>query len=236
MVDFLDEIQEDIRHERLARLWSRYGSWVIYVSLAITLGVVAVTLYYQHREESSLQASKAYHTAITAAEKEADAPADAATIDSLANLEAPYSDGYYFLSRLQAARLQLNRPDSRQAGLAALQALAGDDRLQAHPALRDLIRLEWAAAAMQQAETAGNEENADIAQTLDALSASGGSYAGTAREMRAALAIEQEEKATAIALFRQLRDDASSLPGQRQRAEAFLHVLTAPVSTATPDS
>ena len=39
MADIFREVDEELQQERAAKLWSKYGGWVIAISLAVVLGV-----------------------------------------------------------------------------------------------------------------------------------------------------------------------------------------------------
>ena len=39
MADIFDEVDEELRQERAARLWRQYGSWLIAAALAVVIAV-----------------------------------------------------------------------------------------------------------------------------------------------------------------------------------------------------
>lgn len=53
MSDFLHELEEDIRDERIVNLWRKYGNFIITLAIGIVLGTATYTLwqYFSHKEK-----------------------------------------------------------------------------------------------------------------------------------------------------------------------------------------
>ena len=64
MSDFLRELEEDIKEEKIVNLWRKYGNLVIGIALAIVIGTVGYTLwtYFKHKSQlrSHVSFSQAY--------------------------------------------------------------------------------------------------------------------------------------------------------------------------------
>ena len=48
MADIFQEVEEDLRRDKAARLWRRYGSYVLVAALAIVAGTAAYVWWKQH--------------------------------------------------------------------------------------------------------------------------------------------------------------------------------------------
>ena len=55
MSDFLRELEEDIKEERIVNLWRKYGNLVIGIALAIVIGTVSYTLWMYFKHKSQLR-------------------------------------------------------------------------------------------------------------------------------------------------------------------------------------
>ena len=101
MADFLDELQEDIRHERYLNLWKAYGFYVIGVVVLVLVGTAAFIGWQHYQDRLRQGESQAYHQALAwlkAGETDK-------ALKQFDHLEAT-SKGYGFLSRLQRLKLQ----------------------------------------------------------------------------------------------------------------------------------
>ncbi|MEC8386693.1 MAG: tetratricopeptide repeat protein, partial [Pseudomonadota bacterium] len=58
VADIFDEVDEELRQERAARLWRQYGSWLIAAALAVVIAVGGYRYwqYYQANERAAAAA------------------------------------------------------------------------------------------------------------------------------------------------------------------------------------
>lgn len=148
---FIREVSEEVRRDRMFRLWKRYGPWAIAAIVAVIAGTAALN-WWQHQErEAARQLGGAFLAADIADPasqqaliERADGPAEAlarlrlaaATADSGDRAEAArlyrevadnadLAPAYTELARLQAIRLALPDMDPAEA-VAALEPLAAE--------------------------------------------------------------------------------------------------------------
>jgi hypothetical protein len=64
MSDFLRELEEDIKEERIVNLWRKYGNLVIGIALAIVIGTVSYTLWMYFKHKSQLRSHVSFSQAV----------------------------------------------------------------------------------------------------------------------------------------------------------------------------
>ncbi|HEX2725194.1 MAG TPA: tetratricopeptide repeat protein, partial [Beijerinckiaceae bacterium] len=136
MGDFIREVDEEYRRDRIMQIWKRYSG--VIVALAVLLvAAVGGWRYWQHVErQRAEEAAVRYEDALRLAR-------DGKSEDAGKALEALAKDapaGYQILSRFRlAAELGKQNPED---GAKAFDALAGDSRVE--PVMQDLARLRAA--------------------------------------------------------------------------------------------
>ena len=132
--EFIREVDEELRRDRFAMLWRRYGAFVLSVAVLIVVGTAAKVGWDQWRQRE--RAAEALRFA--GAERALAAGQGAEAAQQFAALAAEGGTGFAALARLKEAEAKLGQKDEAGA-LTALDQLAtttGDD-----PILRDLATL-----------------------------------------------------------------------------------------------
>lgn len=206
MDEFIREVDEEYRRQRIAEIWKRYSALI--VGLAVLLvGGVAGWRYWQYRElQRSEAASARYDAAIRLAREGKDGEAQKA-FDALA-AEAP--DGYRLLARFRAAA-EAGRTDPA-AGAKAYDAVAADGAVSG--TMRDLARLRAAMLRL-------NGGDAQAAGELERLAGPTGTFRHTARELLGLAALKRGEPEAASRWFDQIAGDRDSPQGLRSRLELY---------------
>ena len=134
MADIFSEIDEDIRRERLQKLWKRFGPHLIGLALLIVVGIGGWRGYQYMEAQKAAEASAQFEAAAALAESGKQAEADAALAKIAAESGSP---AYRTIARLrQAASLAASDP---KAAVAAFDAIAADGG--AERSFRDLAGL-----------------------------------------------------------------------------------------------
>lgn len=215
MVDIFDEVDEDLRAERAARLLKKFAWLIVAAAVAVAAAAAGWQLWGRWQTQQDASVAARYVAAVNAIEQ---APANAAAraaqipqFNQLASSSTP--EGYRTLARLQAAGLKADAGDLPGA-LALWNEVAAD--AAADPLLRGLANLM---AAQRQLDGA---DPAQLEARLQPLAQPGNPWAALAREQLALLDLRQSRTEDAKAKLHALSIDINAPPGVRARAAALL--------------
>lgn len=212
MADIFQEIDEELRQDRAAKLWNRYGNYVIAVAVLIVLAVGGYKFWIARDLQNRQAESATYQEAVS----RVGAGDVEGAIEVLGDLANEAGSGYAVLARLQQAALAAKQGDLEAAAL-AYAAVASDTG--APEVLRDLARVRSVSARIETADPA------ELAPVLDALAKPGNTWRPMALELRGVLAIKAGDKDAATAIFSELADSADTPRGMRARAAEMLKAL-----------
>jgi hypothetical protein len=210
--DIFQEVDEELRRENFAKLWARYGKYVIALAVLLVLataGVVQWRQYQQHQREAE---GARYVGALNLARQGKDK--DAA--DAFAAMAHQGDGGRATLARLEEAALKARAGDTEGA-IAAYDALANDgsaDRLY-----RDVATLLAAQYALK-----NGDPKAIIAQ-LAPLTTVDNPWHPSALELTALAQLKAGDRTAARVTYQRLADDLAAPQGLRARATEMLTAL-----------
>ena len=211
MSDIIREIDEELRRERLQKLWERYGLYVVGAALLVVLGVAGWRGWEWYVSREAAKAGARFETALELAEANKRTEAD----ELLAALTKDAPAGYALLARLRAAAEIAER--DKAAGAAAYDALANDPSVE--PTLRDLAQVRAALALVDSASPA------EIASRLEPLIAANSAFRPSAREILGLARVRAGEAEAARKLFAEVLTDPETPPAMRSRAQLMLALL-----------
>jgi hypothetical protein len=210
--DIFNEVDEELRRERLRQVWERYGVYVIAVALIVILGVGGWRGYQWWQARQAAQAGATFETAVTLASEGKYDEAEAA-FGRIADEGTAYS----VLARLRQAA-EMARRD--RAGAAKLyDNLVADSRIG--PVMQDLARVR---GGMILVDTATLEE---MGQRLEPATAPGRVFRHSARELMAFAAWRAGNSTATKRWYDAILADPESPLGIRTRTE-MLMALSAP--------
>ncbi|HVZ08054.1 tetratricopeptide repeat protein [Rhodopila sp.] len=215
MVDIFDEINEDLRAERTARLLKKYGWVLVLAAVGIVGGTVGWQVWDRWQANRDMAAAEQYMAAQAAAVT-ANVPGAPGQSDAIATLErnaATAPEGYKTLSLLRAAGLKANAGDIPGA-VQLWDEVARDGT--ADPLLRDLASL----LAVQHQIDKGDP--AMLEARLKPLTDPTNAWASLAKEQLALLDLRQGKVDDARTALQSLAESATAPDGVRQRAAALL--------------
>lgn len=201
----LQEIDDELRHDRFAKLWQRYGNWLIGAALLIVVAVAGHQGWKSYQKSQSELASIRYADAIKLATASNVASAEKAFADIVAS--AP--SGYAMLARFREAALAAQQGDTARAA-DLYRRLAADGTLD--QAYRDLALLLAVFAAADSAEP--KALRAEIA----GLGLPNSPWRFLARELSALLDLRAGERESAREELRRLAEDPTAPATIRARA------------------
>lgn len=213
MSDIFREVDEEVRHERLFKLWRKYGNYVVAAFVAVALGVGGSVGWKQYRLNQRLAEGAEFAATLDLLNE--GQPALAA--ERFAVLADDAGAGYAALARLREAEALAEAGDTDGA-FAALERLAADDG--ADRALRDLAGL---LTVLQMIDDGGAPDA--LEERLEPLMQDGSLWRASARELGGLVAFRRGETARAREIFTGLAADATAPAAVRGRAAEFLAIL-----------
>lgn len=212
MADIFEEVDEEVRRERLTKLWRQYGKYFIAALVLVVGGTAATVGWREYRAMSQRQFSDQFAAATVLAREGKTVEA----VEALGRLSGDASAGYAMLARFREAAVRAGAGDGA-AAIAIYEALAADGGLDR--IYRDLATL---LAVMHQVDT--GEADA-LSRRLESLAADDSPWRHTARELLAALALKAGDRTRARKEFTRLADDLEAPRGARARAAEMLRAL-----------
>lgn len=209
--DIFDEIEEDLKRDRYAKLWARHGWVVVALAVALVAGAGGWQAWQWYARTTAETATKRL--------LEATRTQDAATAQAaLADVARDGGTGLRTLARLTEAARQARAGDTA-AAIAVWDLVAADTG--ADSLYRDLAILLAAGATLDSAEPS------QLAGRLQPLAQPSNPWRHAAQEMLAVLALRQGNRDSALSGFRALAADITAPNGIRERASAMLATLGA---------
>jgi hypothetical protein len=206
--DIFNEVDEEVRREKLQKLWERYQGLIIGGVVLFILAVGGWRGYAWWEAKKSAEAGGAFQAAMILSSEGKHAEAEAA----FAKVAEQGTAGYRDLARLQAAGE--SAPQDPKAAVAAYEAIANDSRL--NDTLRDVAALR---AAFILVDSASYE---DLRKRLEPAAGADRPFRNSAREMLALSAMKANDTATARKWFDQIVTDAAAPPALRQRIQMLM--------------
>jgi hypothetical protein len=220
-INFLREIEEDLRRERLIKIWERYSFLIVgaAILLVVAVGSWRGWQWYQLRQSAKDGARYEQALALAASGKHAEAEKEFTEITKDA------TTGYRLLSRFRLAGETGKRDVT--AGVAAFDAIAADSSVNS--TLRDLARVR---AALLLVDTASVAEITTRVQPLIGPSAT---FRNSAKEILALAHFRAGDRKEAAKLYTEILADPMAPSSLKNRAQV-MQALTAEGSAAAPSA
>lgn len=213
MTDIFQEVDEEVRRERLKKLWDQYGNYLIAVCVLIVVGVAAWRGYQWWEVKQAAQAGAAFEQAVTLAATGKHQEAEAA----FAKLATDGTAGYRVLARLREAA-ELSTTDSKGA-VAAYDEIAADK--SAGQIIEDLAAVR---AGFLLVDTAPYSE---IRDRLEPLAAADRTFRYSAREILALSAWKANDVTAARQWIDMIMIDPQTPTGTRSRVGVLSELIAA---------
>jgi len=207
MADIFDEINEELKQDRMAALWQRYGKYLIAVVVAIVAGVSLSQGYSYYTTQRDARAADAFFQAILADD----------VTSSLETAAPELNEGYALLAEFRSAAALAQDGKSAEA---EQRYLALAERTDAEQIYRDLALLLSVMHAPQTADAA------DLQARLEPLASASSSLQGLALEQMVALDLRRGDSAAAIEKLNRLVALTDIPTSLRQRAAQILNVVS----------
>lgn len=213
MADIFHEVDEEVRRERLEKLWERYSIYIIGLAVLIVVGIGAWRGYEYWEAKNAATAGAAFEAALSLSEQGKHAEADAA----FAKIAAEAPPGYRTLARLRAAaELAQTKPAD---AVKAYDAMTADASLGS--TLQDLAAVRAGMLTLDSAPLS------DMQRRLDAVAEPGHAFRHSARELLALSAWRNHDFTAARRYIDMIANDGETPPGTRARAEVLSALIAA---------
>ncbi len=209
---FIKEVDEELKRDQYAKLWKKYGNYVVGLAFAVVLSTAGWQGWAAYRQDIREAQGEKFAAALALARDGKPAEAESA----FAELAGDAGAGYEALARLQGAAL-LVRQGNLAAAISAYEALAADEG--GDPLLRDLARLLSVLYDLDKGDTAA------LAAKLEPLIADDNAWRYSALELSAIVAERAGDRPRARDILTRLGDDAAAPPRLRARAKELLSGL-----------
>ena len=213
MADIFHEVDEEVRRERLQKLWDRYSIYIIALAVLIVAAIGGWRGYEYWQAKQAAAAGAAFDSALSLSEAGKHAEAEAA----FAKVAAEAPAGYRTLARLRAAAelAQTKRPDA----VKAYDEIAADTSLGT--TLQDLAAVR---ASMLMVDSA---PLSDMRRRLDPVAEPGHTFRHSARELLALSAWRNHDFTAARRYIDMIASDGETPPGTRARADVLSALIAA---------
>ncbi len=213
MADIFQEVDEEVRRERLKKLWQQYGNYAVALCVVIVAAVGAWRGYEYWQAKKAGEAGAAFESAVLLAETGKHKEADAA----FAKLATEGTAGYRVLARLREAA-ELAQTDTKAAVAAYDQIAAGNSAGQV---MQDLAAVR---AGLLLVDTA---PYAEIRTRLESQAAPDRAFHHTAREILALSAWKAGDMTAARQWADMILTDPTTPADTRSRAEMLTELIAA---------
>jgi hypothetical protein len=210
--DIFQEVDEELRRENFAKLWARFGKYVIALAVLLVLATAGLVQWRQYQQRQREAEGARYVGALNLARQGKDR--DAA--DAFAALAHQADGGHATLARLEEAALKARAGDIDGA-IATYQALAHDGSVD--PLYRDVATLLAAQYALK------NGDPKAIIAELAPLTVADNPWHPSALELTALAQLKAGDRTAARAIYQRLADDLAAPQGLRARATEMLTAL-----------
>ena len=211
MSDIFQEVDEEVRRERLRKLWDRYGILIAGAAILVVLGVGGYRAYDYWMTQESAKAGVAFENAATLAEQGKSEEALAA----YQRVTKEGTAGYATLARLREAG-ELAKKDPK-AAVAAFDGLAADSKIG-----RSMQDLAAVRAAFLLVDTASPDE---MRRRLEPLTATDGTFRHSARELLALSAWKAKDQAGLKRWSDAIASDAETPSAIRSRVDVLNNLV-----------
>ena len=211
MTELFNEVDEEVRRERLQQLLQKYSVHIIAAALLVIAAVGGWRGYQYLEEKKAAEAGDAFNKAVELSEQGKHTEAEAAFNELIAKAPA----GYRMLARFRAAAEVANKDP--QAAAKLFDDLAADSSIG--PELQALARIRAAGLLLD------SDTYADMLRRLEPDTASGQTFRHTARELLALSAFRANDSTATRKWLDEIELDAETPPSMRSRAEALQALL-----------
>jgi len=220
MTEFFREVDEDVRRDRIIRIWTRYRYVFIGLAVLLVAGTGAWRAYEYYRDQAAEAANTKFEAAVQLA-RDGKSTEAAAAFDALSKT-AP--KGHASLARLRAAgELAASDP---QAAIKSFEALPDDSNFD--PGFRDFAKLRAAILRLD------SDDPMDFERRYAPLASDNFPYHHQIRELLGLAALKRNAFDSAGRWFDGIISDTRAPAGVRMRAGALMGLVQSSLVPSVP--
>lgn len=212
--DLLRQVEEELRRERLEKIWKQYGTYIIIAAALIVVGVAGYKIWESRRLAAAQASGAMYEGALQLLNDKKDGSAE----KEFEKLASDGAAGYRGLSQLQIAGL-LAKQGKKAEALAAYDALAASSN--GDIMLREFARLQAAGLRV------GDVDFTDIENRLTPLMADTSPWRYSARELLGLAAFKAGKMSEARTILTPLFVDQQTPQSIAERAQIIMAEIAA---------
>ncbi|HEX3652840.1 MAG TPA: tetratricopeptide repeat protein [Rhizomicrobium sp.] len=212
MSDIFREVEEEVRRDRLEKIWKQYGDYIVAAAALVILAAAAFRLWNVYEARERAAASVRYQ----AAQQLLQAGQSRSAAEAFAKLAKTAPGGYAKLSQLQEADA-LQASGNTAAALANYRKLAADS----DEMISSIAKLRAAWIIVEGAP------KSEVESMIGGMAADSSPWHQVAREILAYADYHAGDTKQALAEYRALSKDPKAPGGVRGRSLAMVTFLTA---------
>jgi hypothetical protein len=202
VTDIFREVEEEVRRERLEKIWKQYGDYIVAGVSAVVIAVAGYQFWLRYEASERLKASQQYDAAIQASQMN-----PAAGAAQFSQLAASAPSGYALLAKFNEANAVFASGDRAKAVTLYKSIAASDTGVIGRAAL---LRAGWGLA--------DTESRADLESLLAPVADPASPWHSAAREILAHADYRAGNLARASKEFEAIAKDKGAPPTLRRRA------------------
>jgi hypothetical protein len=210
----LREVEEELRRERLEKIWKEYGTYVLAAAVAVVFGVLGFKYWESHRLAAAQESGARYEDALILLNDKKDGSAE----KEFEKIASDGAGGYRSLAQLQLAGA-LAKQGKKAEALSTYEALANEEG--ADPLLREFAKLQAAGLRL------GEADFTEIENRLTPLMADNSPWRYSARELLGLAAYKAGKTTEARTLLTPLFIDQSTPQSISERAQIVMAEIAA---------
>jgi hypothetical protein len=211
--DIFHEVDEEVRRERLQRLWDRWGNYIVAAAVLVVVAIAGWRVWEWHEQKRAQEAGATFETALDLSRAGKHDEAEAKFVD----VAKASPKGYRMLALFSgAAELAVRDP---AGAVRAYDAIAADSHMG--QSLRDLAAVRAGLLLIDSAPYA------DLQTRLEPATGADRPFRHTARELLAVSAWRNGDLATARRWIDMIMADNETPAGTRSRVEMLMALADA---------
>ena len=206
------EIDEDLRQQKYANLWKKYGKFVIAGAVVLIIGVASIQGWEAYNLNRKITDSNLLMSAL----KSIDQANPTNAIALLDNLTKDGSLGYSILAKFNQAAI-LTKSGKYHKAIENYLSISEDMRIEQN--LRDLALIRSAYLSLE--HTSSDKPLEKLSSIINMENA----WRHSAKELSALFSYKSGDSVRAHQLYKELADDTTAPTGMRSRAAEMAAIL-----------